>query len=178
VAVRGRAWRRWHRWIGLASALLIATVTVSGVALIFREQLRTPLPRVTAPTTSARPSLDALAAAASAAAGGAAVTDITLPSRTGEPYQVWLDDEEETRVLLDGSLVVIEAAPSRRRGLTGWLFAIHTGEALGASGSALSAITGLALLGLLGSGLVISRRPRRTRGEVDVVAKRRREELV
>lgn len=173
----GRAWRRWHRWIGLASALLIATVTVSGIALIFREALRTPLPRVTA-TTSARPSLDALAAAASAAAGGAAVTDITLPSGTEEPYQVWLDDEAETRVLLDGSLAVIEAAPSKRRGLTGWLFAIHTGEALGASGRALSAMTGLALLGLLASGFVISRRPGRARREGDVVAKRRREERV
>ncbi len=149
----------WHRRIGVGLAALIGVITLSGIVLIFRGALKEPLPRVAAASGPA-PSLDAVVAAAQAAGGGAAATDVTLPGGAGEPYQVWLDDDAETRVLLDGDGRVVEARPSKG-GLTQFLFAVHTGEVLGAAGQGLSALAGVGLVALVVSGLWIARRPRR-----------------
>ena len=163
MALRRRDLYVWHRRIGVAAAALIAVVTLTGILLVFRGALKEPLPRVAA-ATGAAPSLDAVVAAARAAGGGARATDITLPEEPGDPYQVWLDDEGETRVLLDGDGRVVEARSSKG-GLTQWLFAVHTGEIVGAAGQGLSAAVGLGLLALVVSGLVMARRPRRAREE-------------
>lgn len=154
-----RALYVWHRRVGVALAALVAVVTLSGIVLVFRGALKEPLPQVAA-ASGAAPSLDAVVAAARAAGGGAAATDVTLPGGAGEPYQVWLDDDAETRVLLDGDGRVVEARPSKG-GLTQFIFAIHTGEVLGAAGQGLSTLVGVGLMALVVTGLWMARRPRR-----------------
>ncbi len=147
-----RAYWLLHRRIGLVAALFVLIVSLSGVALLFRAQLREPLP--TAPSVAAPHSLDRIAERA-VTFGGAPATDITMPGAAGEPYQVWLDDEDETLVFLDGRGRVLGSRASRR-GLTRIIFDLHTGALLGGLGTLLSGILGLSLIILALSGVVMA----------------------
>ncbi len=142
-----------HRRIGVAVALFALIVALSGFALLFREQLREPPPTVT--STGAEVSLDTIVARASAYGDGAPATDVTMPSARDEPYQVWLDDDDETLVFVDDRGEVV-GARATTGGLTRFLFRLHTGELLGATGWVLAAATGLSLVGLALSGLVMA----------------------
>jgi uncharacterized iron-regulated membrane protein len=162
--VRRRRWRGWwalHRRVGVGVALFALVVTLTGILLLFRGQLREPMPKAT-PTTGAI-SLDAVVASA-VAHGGAPATDVTMPEAPDDPYRVWIDDDDETLVFVDGRGEVLGARPTRT-GLTRVLFAIHTGELLGGVGWALALITGLSMLTLALSGVAMASarwgRPRR-----------------
>lgn len=143
----------------MAIALFAAIIAASGVVLCFRASLRAADP-VATPVDEA-PSIDALIARATAI-GGAPVTDVTLPSSPTEPYRLWVDDDDETLIFLDGRGELLGRRASNR-GLTQWFFKIHTGELLGGPGVAISVFTGLALVWLVVSGLMMARlraRPR------------------
>ncbi|MCA9662045.1 MAG: PepSY domain-containing protein [Myxococcales bacterium] len=165
--MRRRRWRGWwalHRRVGVGVALFVLVVTSSGILLLFRDQLREPIPKAT-PTT-ATISLDAVVASA-VAHGGAPATDVTMPAAPDEPYRVWIDDDDETLVFVDGRGEVL-GARATRTGLTRLLFALHTGELLGGLGWALALATGLSMLTLALSGAVMASarwgRRRRRRG--------------
>ncbi|MEZ4382353.1 MAG: PepSY domain-containing protein [Nannocystaceae bacterium] len=159
---RMRAWWALHRRVGVGVAIFALVVAVTGVLLLFRAQLREPIPKVT-PATAAI-SLDAVVASA-AVYGGAPATDVTMPAAADDPYRVWLDDDDETLVFVDGRGEVVGARPSRT-GLTQLLFAIHTGELFGGLGWALALVTGLSIVLLASTGAVMAsvrwrrRRPR------------------
>ncbi|HGG58004.1 MAG TPA: hypothetical protein ENK31_09445, partial [Nannocystis exedens] len=142
VVLTRRAYWLLHRRIGLVAALFALIVSLSGVALLFRAELREPLPRAPAVTVPSR--LDLIVERA-VRFGGAPATDITLPSAASEPYQVWLDDEDETLVFLDGKGRVLGSRASRR-GLTRMIFDLHTGAWLGGFGTLLSGLLGLTLV--------------------------------
>ncbi|MEZ4454036.1 MAG: PepSY domain-containing protein [Nannocystaceae bacterium] len=154
-----RSNRRLHRRIGVTIAAFAVVVASTGVVLSFRDQLKEPDPVATPVDTP--PSIDALIARAEAI-GGAAVTDVTLPSAPTEPYQLWIDDDDETVLFLDGRGELLGRRASKG-GFTQLLFALHTGAIAGFVGVLLSALTGLSILALVVSGLVMARvraRPR------------------
>jgi len=153
MAVKRRSLWQAHRRIGLAISLFALVVALSGFALLFRGQLREPLPTVT--STGATISLDVVVARASEHGGGAPATDVTMPSAPGEPYQVWLDDEDETLVFVDDRGDVRGARPTTG-GLTRFLFRLHTGELFGDVGWVLAGLTGLSLVALSLSGVVMA----------------------
>ena len=146
-----------HNSVGLVVALVVLMSALTGIALTFRGQLSEPAPR--APLVAEHLSLEALLAAAEAAGDGSPATDMQLALEPGDPYLVWLDDDAETQVYLDGSGAVLETREGRR-GLTRLLFRIHTGELLGWFGQALmvAAALGLCLLAWSGVGMWRSRR--------------------
>ncbi len=147
-----RAYWLLHRRLGLVAALFALIVSLTGVALLFRAELREPLP--TAPAVAVPSRLDRIVERA-VSFGGAKATDITLPSAADEPYQVWLDDDDETLVFLDGRGRVLGSRASRR-GLTRILFDLHTGALLGGFGTLLSGLLGLSLVALALSGVVMA----------------------
>jgi len=106
--------------------------------------------------------LDALVAKAVAAGDGSPATDVGLPLTPKAPYVVYLDDDAETIVYLDGNGNIVETRESAG-GFTRILFQLHTGEMLGTTGQVIAVVTGLGLCSLVVSGLamLLSRRRRK-----------------
>lgn len=160
MAISRRVYFRWHQAVGLGVALFAVLIALSGSVLVFRGQFKVPPP--TAPEVTRTISLDAMVERAVAAGDGSPATDLTIPQAEGAPYQVWLDDDAETGVYLDGAGAVLETRETAG-GFTRWMFQIHTGELIGLPGQALALLTGLGLCALTYTGvaMILSRRRRR-----------------
>jgi uncharacterized iron-regulated membrane protein len=159
-----RTWFRWHQTLGLAAAAFLVVLAISGALLTFRGDLKAPPP--VAPHVAEPLALEELAKIAVAAGDGAPATDIELALEPGQPYRVWLDDDDETEVYLDGRGKILEVRRGRQ-GLTRWLYRIHTGEVLGEAGEWVTVAVALMLLGLTATGLTmigLRRRPRARKG--------------
>jgi uncharacterized iron-regulated membrane protein len=159
----------WHRTVGLCIAALVLLSASTGVVLLFREQLgavRPEVPEVAQPVT-----LEAIVAAGVAAGDGSPATDIGLPGAPDQAYVVWLDDDAETEIYLDGAARVV-GRHAGREGLTRTLFRLHTGELLGPVGTLLSLLTAIGLLVLVGSGSYVALRRIGRRGRVNSASAR------
>jgi uncharacterized iron-regulated membrane protein len=143
--------------VGLSIVLVVLTSALTGSVLTFRELLKDSPPE--APIVAEHLPLEQIIARAEAAGDGSPATDIQLALEPEQAYLVWLDDDAETEVYLDGAGNVL-ATREGRRGLTRVLFRIHTGELLGWFGQGLmfTAALGLCLLGWSGFGMWRSRR--------------------
>lgn len=161
----------WHRTIGLCIAALVLLSAVTGVVLLFREQLGAVRPKVD--VVQRHVTLETIVAAGVAAGDGSPATDIGLPGGPDEAYVVWLDDDDETEIYLDGAARVV-GRHAGAQGLTRMLFRLHTGELLGPLGMLLSLVTALGLLVLVGSGSYVALRRigRRPRAAVNTPAGR------
>jgi uncharacterized iron-regulated membrane protein len=148
---------RLHNTVGLGVVLLVLCSALTGVLLTFRERLREPAPQ--ASIVAEHLPLEQIIARAEAAGDGSPATDIQLALEPEQAYLVWLDDDAETEVYLDGAGNVL-ATREGRSGLTRTLFRIHTGELLGWFGQCLmiTAALGLCLLGWSGVSMWWSRR--------------------
>ena len=153
---------RWHRRIGVTVAVLLLLSACTGAVLLFRAQLVPPRPRVE--PVEQRVSLDAIVAAGVAAGDGSPATDLGLPEEPTDPYVVWLDDDAETEIYLDGRANVI-GRRAGAEGLTRTLFQLHTGELLGPGGMLLTLLGAVGLLVLACSGTysVLARMRRRAK---------------
>jgi uncharacterized iron-regulated membrane protein len=153
---------RWHRRIGVTVAVLLLLSACTGAVLLFRGELVPARPR--AEPIEERVSLDAIVAAGVAAGDGAPATDLGLPEAPTDPYVVWLDDDAETEIYLDGRAQVI-GRRAGAAGVTRLLFELHTGELLGPVGTALSLFAAIGLVVLACSGVysVLARMRRRAK---------------
>lgn len=141
---------RWHRRVGVTIAVLLLLSACTGAVLLFRAQLVPERPR--AEPVAERVSLDAILAAGVAAGDGSPATDLGLPEEPTDPYVVWLDDDAETEIYLDGHAHVI-GRRAGTEGITRILFQLHTGELLGPVGTVLSLFAAIGLIGLACSGV-------------------------
>ena len=171
-------WRKWHRWVGWAAApfLLFAALTgvFAGVAEMTsedeeaREAARervSPVRLPAEPGVVADPVGKALADAATRAAG-APVDKVLVDFKADPPaVAVYLGKPgggEDRKLVYDarsGSLVREEGYVDKP-----FLTRLHSGEAFGDWGLVLGTAWGLALVGLLATGVVIywaMRRPGR-----------------
>jgi uncharacterized iron-regulated membrane protein len=146
-----------HNTVGLAIAALVLISALTGIVLSFRAQLSFVPPA--APVVGEHLPLEQLIAKAEAAGDGSPATDIQLALEPEQPYLVWLDDDAESEVYLDGAGNVL-AIHEGKRGLTRVLFRLHTGELLGVFGQALvvGSALGLCLLAWSGLGMWLARR--------------------
>ncbi len=164
---------RWHRRTGAVIAALVVLSACTGAVLLFRERLVPAKPK--AEPVEQPVALETIVAAGVAAGDGSPATDLGLPEQADDPYVVWLDDDAETEVYLDGRARVI----GRRAGIDGitrTLFRLHTGELLGPFGTVLSLVTAFGMLALAGSGTytLVSRLRRRARNVATVSSDDRR----
>jgi uncharacterized iron-regulated membrane protein len=157
VAIARKSLFRLHNAVGLGVVVVVLLSALTGIVLSFRSQLSDAPPK--APIVAEHLPLEQIIAKAEAAGDGSPATDVQLALEPGQPYLVWLDDDAETEVYLDGAGRVL-ATREGRRGLTRILFRIHTGELLGVFGQALmiAAALGLCILGWSGFGMWRSRR--------------------
>ncbi len=150
-----------HRVVGIWVATVLVITAVTGALLVLRGYLR-PAPPPCVVAVGEPLGLEALMARAVALGPDELVTDITLPDESGSPYRFYFDDDAETVVYLasDGALVDKRETAN---GLTRWLFRLHTGEIAGPPGETLVFASGLALLVLTASGLLMSVTRRKVR---------------
>ncbi len=143
---------RWHRRVGVIAVALVLLSALTGAVLLFRASLFTHAkPRVD--PVEHPVALEQIIAAGVAAGDGSRATDVGLPAEPDEPWVVWLDDDDETEVYVDGRGRVV----GRHVGIDGMgrvLFRLHTGEAIGEAGRYLQLAVAAALCLLGGSGVV------------------------
>ncbi len=154
-----RVYFRIHHTIGLWLSALLLLSALTGTVLLFRGSLKEPTPTVE--PVASPVSLETIVARAVKSGDGSPATDLSLPLEPTDPYRVYLDDDAETIVFLDGHANIV-ASRTTAGGLTRILFQLHTGELLGTPGLILTLLTGLGLCTLVGSGLamLLSRRRR------------------
>ena len=133
-----------HQAVGLAAALFLLIVALTGAALVFRGSFK-PGPPPAAPVVERPLALELLMARAVAAGPGDPVTDITLPDAPDRPYEFWLDDDAETVVFLAGDGALL-GSRTTRGGVMQTLFRLHTGEIAGTPGEALSFLGGVSVV--------------------------------
>lgn len=157
MPIRRKTLFKLHNAVGLSVLVVVLISALTGAVLTFRAQLAYEPPR--APVVAEQLSLEQLIARAEAAGDGSPATDVQLAREPEQPYLVWLDDDAETEVYLDGAGNVL-AIREGRSGLLRWLFRLHTGQLLGVFGQALmlAAALGLCLLAWSGLGMWRSRR--------------------
>ena len=160
MAIARRSWFKLHNAVGLAILVVVVLSALTGTLLTFRGSLSRPPPE--APVVAEHLRLEQIIERAEAAGDGAPATDVQLALEPTQPYLVWLDDDDETEVYLDGAGNVLEIREGRR-GLTRVLFRLHTGELLGLFGQALMVTAALGLCVLAASGFGMWRSRRRAR---------------
>jgi uncharacterized iron-regulated membrane protein len=167
--VNQAGWRKWHRWIGLASSpfLVFAAVTgiIAGAAEMFgqdeeaREKARERVSDVRLPVTPATASepIGKALAEAGERAPGAPVDKVLIDFKSDPPtVAVYLGKPtggEDKRLLFDartGQLLREEPYIDKP-----FLTRLHSGEAFGDWGLALGTGWGAALVALLVTGTVI-----------------------
>ncbi len=144
-----------HLYVGLALSLVLVAVSLSGSALVFRDEidrlLRPELHRVTPGST--RASLEEIVARVRAARPDATPVYIEFAGAAEAPLVVWLADERLVHV--DPYRGVVLGVSGRAEGAMGWLFVLHTELLAGAAGAWVVGVSGLLLLLLCATGLVL-----------------------
>lgn len=158
MAIARKSLFKLHNGVGLGVFALILISALTGAVLSFRGQLVEAPP--SAPIVAEHLPLETIIARAQAAGDGSLATDVQLALEPEDPYLVWLDDDAETEVYLDGAGNVLATREGRGR-LTRILFQIHTGELLGLFGQALMVCAALGLCVLAWSGVSMWRSRRR-----------------
>ncbi|KIG18829.1 hypothetical protein DB30_07165 [Enhygromyxa salina] len=150
MAIARKSLFKLHNGVGLGVFAVVLISALTGAVLSFRGPLKQPPP--SAPVVAEHLPLEQIIARAQAAGDGSPATDVQLALEPEDPYLVWLDDDAETEVFLDGAGNVLETREGRGR-LTRVLFQIHTGELLGLFGQAVMVCAALGLCLLAWSGV-------------------------
>ncbi len=162
-------WRKWHRWIGLPAAVLLAFVAVTGVMVAFteffgeEESKREALRDVVSPVTTQASSqmyvgpLTKAFATMAAKAPGAPVDKITFEFKGDQPTITFFTGKptggEDRRFVVQamtGELLKEDAYVDKP-----FLTRLHSGEAFGDGGLVVAMFWGLALAAMTVSGFLI-----------------------
>lgn len=101
--LRIRGWMfQVHLWTGLGVGLYILAMSLSGSALVFREELEAAFPAQarTVEVTGQRASYEAVREAATSRYPGYRVAWIHEPERTDQAHDVWVEKEEDSKLVL------------------------------------------------------------------------------
>jgi uncharacterized iron-regulated membrane protein len=164
VVIARKSLFKLHNGVGLGVFVVVLISASTGAVLSFRGQLAKAPP--SAPIVIEHVPLETIIERAQAAGDGSPATDIQLVLEPEDAYLVWLDDDAETEVFLDGAGNVLEIREGRRR-FTRILFRIHSGELLGLFGQGVMVCSalGLCLLAWSGVGMWWSRRRARRQSD-------------
>ncbi|MGH8431923.1 MAG: PepSY-associated TM helix domain-containing protein, partial [Solimonas sp.] len=140
-----------HRWIGLAFGLLLIVQALSGVAIVFREELNRSIHAGTLsviPTGTAM-SVQQMTDTVRAAHSGAPVSRIEYPASTDKAFLFRVDPKEGAHhriVAVDPYRGVITRDGDLSEWPVEWLFELHHELLVGDTGARLVGIGGIALL--------------------------------
>lgn len=146
-----------HRWLGLAAALVIAFLGLSGAALVFRPELDTKFnPRLmrVAPNTGHKASFQSITDETRQAFPNHKISFLFAARTPEQTHELWLDNGK-LRVHVDPTSGKILGSRLEAQGFYTWLFRAHTQLFMGESGESLAGWTGLVLASLSLSGLVL-----------------------
>ena len=165
--MRQKTIRRWylvHKWTSLVCTAFLLMLCVTGLPLIFHEELEGALgynePLASVPAGSPRPSLDAIVAKAMAARPGEVVqymnfddeqpvaTVITAPRADSAPTEMHLQPID----LRTGDFLI---APPRDSGFLYWMEEAHEKLFLGIPGALFLGVMGVLFLAAIASGVVL-----------------------
>ena len=151
-----RAWFQVHKWIGLALAVLIIPLCLTGSALVWHDTLdRLVNPARYATSGSAMLAPDRYAAAAQAALGGQGrIATLAMPKRPGDPVVVSSGAQPtrvqgpspRTNVYLDPPTARVLQVANSRSGATMVIHMIHGSFMLPGVGRAIVGWVGVAML--------------------------------
>lgn len=159
-----KAVRITHLALGLVAGILLSIVTVSGAAVVFRDDLDWLHAPAVQPSPMHLTDLDATAAGLHGRWPGVRVTRLLTPVATGAGHEWWLRDDKGTREPGDDESWKAFTDPSTgsllgdTRGSTlstalAWLARFHHNLWLGELGGILVGASGLALFGFVATGL-------------------------
>jgi uncharacterized iron-regulated membrane protein len=153
-----RALFQIHLWVGIGVGLYILLISLSGAALVFREELEPVLhsnERTLTPGAQ-RLSFDTLRQNIEAKFSGYHVTWMIEPEQSHQAMEVWFEKDKDERIALvnpyDGSLI---REVNRQRTLFGFLQDLHFYLLAGDAGGAANGIGAILLFSLCLTGLII-----------------------
>lgn len=146
-----------HRYVGLYLGAVIVALSLSGSILVFHGEIDAWLhPDVLrVEPVAERVPVDRVAERVEAAFPDDGVRFIRFPQSPSEPYKVWLTQRTHERVFVDPADGSVLGHWDERETLTGWLFGLHTDLFAGTVGAWVVGLSGLALVLLCLSGLVL-----------------------
>lgn len=147
-----------HRYLGLAAALVVIAVSLTGSALVVRDAVEgwvhSDVMRVEPGTKRISP--DSALARVREAGVKRSPRLVEFPDGPRHPYAIWLNGSAQERVMVDPYRGTILGRNARTEGLMGTLFVWHTKLAAGAVGAWIVGLIGIGLLLLSITGLVIA----------------------
>ncbi len=146
-----------HLVLGLTAGLLLSLTGLSGSLLVFRHEIdRLAEPGLHQVKISQRPPapLEKVAAAAAQAVPGAAIQQLFLATAPGGSHEVWLKGSK-LRLYVDPFSAQILGKRRDTDSFTGWLFAWHTKLLSVESGERIVGWSGVVLLFLSVSGVIL-----------------------
>jgi len=147
-----------HRYVGLAAAVVVVAVSVTGSALVVRDAaegwLHPDVMRVE--PGASRISPDSALAQVQSTRPKRPPRLFEFPDAPDEPYAVWLKGPAQTRVMVDPYRGTVLGQNARRGGILGTLFVWHVELAAGDVGAWVVGISGILLILLSISGLIIA----------------------
>ncbi len=157
--------RRWHRWLGLAAAVLFTIVAATGVWMqaeqIFGddEAAHEALAKMVSPQRIDQPlnldvaALESARAAVAARYNGQRIAAIDWMIKAPSPAFIFhLDGPDPVRVSVDAKTAAITNAEPDGED---WVMRLHTGEIFGDGGKWLGLFWGLSLIFMIGSGIFV-----------------------
>lgn len=148
-----------HLWLGLVVGGFVLALTLSGTALLFRDEIdRLVYPHLYRTTPGAAP-LDVAHRAVRDAYPGWMLSRLHLPPAKDGVYQFTLAGTARTRLVFvdPGSARVLGDLDPKRR-LTDWLYRLHAHLLLPGAGVHVVALLGIALLAMVATGFPLWRR--------------------
>ncbi|MEI6084423.1 MAG: PepSY-associated TM helix domain-containing protein [Verrucomicrobiota bacterium] len=157
--------RKWHRWIGWATALLLLNVALTGIILQFQQMFgadETTKEKFQALTSayalsSSLAEFPAQLAAAQAAvrtrSGDEPLDKVELQLKGEHPFFILHTSGKESRKFVVNARTA--AIESEARDEESFLLRLHTGEVFGDGGKVLGMFWGCALVVMIVTGLVI-----------------------
>jgi uncharacterized iron-regulated membrane protein len=152
-----------HLWTGIALGLYVVLISVSGSAIVFRNELYKSLwpgPKIV-PISGPRLSRDALKKAVHQAWPQYSITYIWESKRKDEATEVWIEHDGEKKPRTNGRLVDPftgrDLGPSRPTsiGVLAWLSNLHTDLLAGGTGRKVNGVLAILVVLLSVTGLTI-----------------------
>jgi uncharacterized iron-regulated membrane protein len=147
--------RRLHSWLGVGAGLFVLLSAGTGTLLAYREELKEADPTVPE-ALQGKPPVRAWDLVTQAERRvGAPAAELYFSLSPEQPVCVVLSDPEATELYFAPSGEIVAVRKGTNKGLTQWLFDLHTGAVLGEPGQIVISAVGVVMGTSVVTGLLI-----------------------